>query len=193
MSKPVSRGKPFARPPSATTTWRSARSSMQQVRVDHRREEVVRSADRVDVAGEVQVDLLHRRDLRTAAAGAAAFDPEHGAERGFADTKQRAFTDPSERLDEGDRSRRLAFAGFRRRHRRDRDQLAVGLAAQPVERRQLELRGEAAVLVHLVGCETEARCKLVEGDECSFRRRNAHGTIVRGERASGIRVATVIV
>ena len=98
MSKPDSRGTPFAAPPSPTTIWRSARSLMSTARrhetvsgsmcsslpssrcaVDDRREHVVGRADRVDVAGEVQVEVLHRDDLGVAAARRAALQPEHRA------------------------------------------------------------------------------------------------------------------
>ena len=54
--------------------------AVQKVRLEHRREKVVRGADRVDIAGEVEVQVLHRDDLRVAAAGRAALDPEHRAE-----------------------------------------------------------------------------------------------------------------
>ena len=40
--------------------------AVQEVRLEHRGEEVVRGADRVDVAGEVEVHVLHRDDLRVA-------------------------------------------------------------------------------------------------------------------------------
>ena len=97
MSKPVSRGAPCARPPRPVTTFRRFRSfmSMQrrheiasgsrpdrvsvvEVRVDQRGEEVVRGRDRMEVAGEVEVQVLHRDDLRVAAAGRAAFTPKTG-------------------------------------------------------------------------------------------------------------------
>ena len=48
--------------------------------VDERRGEVVRRADRVDVAREVEVEVLHRDDLGVAAARGAALDPEHRAQ-----------------------------------------------------------------------------------------------------------------
>ena len=51
---------------------------VQEVRLEHRGKEVVCGADRMDVAGEVQVQILHRDDLRVAAAGRTALDPEHG-------------------------------------------------------------------------------------------------------------------
>ena len=75
MSKPVSRGTPWAGPPSPTITWRSARSFMSitrrhtmrrgsmiervavvEVVVEQRREQVVGGGHGVEVAREVQVD-----------------------------------------------------------------------------------------------------------------------------------------
>src|SRR5208282_6164662 len=53
--------------------------------VDQRRQQIVRRADRVQIAGEVQIDLLHWHDLRVAAAGRAALDAEAGTERRLAD------------------------------------------------------------------------------------------------------------
>ena len=51
-----------------------------KMRVDHCSEQVVRGADGVDVACEVEVDELGRHDLRTPAAGATALDAEDWAE-----------------------------------------------------------------------------------------------------------------
>ena len=55
-----------------------------EVRVDHGRAEVVRGSDGVHVAGEVEVEQLHRDDLAVAAAGGAALAIGHlldGVER----------------------------------------------------------------------------------------------------------------
>jgi hypothetical protein len=65
------------------------RIDVQCVAVEDRRvqrggEQVVRGGDRVEVAVEVEVDLLHRHDLRVPASVPAAFDPEHRTHRGFA-------------------------------------------------------------------------------------------------------------
>jgi hypothetical protein len=49
-----------------------------------RRQQVVRQRNGVEVAGEVQVDVLHRHHLRVAAAGRAALHAEHRAQRGLA-------------------------------------------------------------------------------------------------------------
>ena len=48
--------------------------------VHHRGEQVVCRGDGVEVAGEMQVDLVHRHDLGEAAAGCAALHAEAGAE-----------------------------------------------------------------------------------------------------------------
>ena len=48
--------------------------------VDHGGQQVVGRADGVQVAGEVQVDILHGHYLCVSAAGCAALDTEHGAE-----------------------------------------------------------------------------------------------------------------
>ena len=64
--------------------------AVEAVRVDQRGEQVVRGRDRVHVAGEVEVDVLHRHHLRIAAAGGAALDAEHGAERRLPQRQHRA-------------------------------------------------------------------------------------------------------
>ena len=61
--------------------------------VDQRREQVVSQRDRGEVAGEMQVDVLHRHDLRVAAAGGAALHAEHRAQRRLAQADQRLLAD----------------------------------------------------------------------------------------------------
>ena len=104
MSKPSSRGTPWALPPRPSTMLRSWRSFMSThalprdlAHVDAqlvaaagcasssmRRQQVVGRADGVEVAGEVQVDVLHGNHLGVAAAGRAALDAEHRAQRRLA-------------------------------------------------------------------------------------------------------------
>ena len=160
MSKPVSRGEPLVAPPSPVMILRRPRSFMStqrrqrdrvrvdvelvavhHVRVEERREQVVGGRDRVHVAGEVEVEILHRHDLRVAGSGRAALDAEDGAERGLADAQERLLADGAHALRERDRGRRLALAGLGRRDRRDADDLAVGLSfsRSSTERRILAL------------------------------------------------------
>ena len=59
--------------------------AVEDVGVDQRGEQVRGGGDRVDVAGEVEIQVLHRRDLRPAGARAATLDPEDGAHRRLAE------------------------------------------------------------------------------------------------------------
>ncbi len=61
------------------------RVALVDVVVDHGRQQVVGRGDGVDVAGHVEVELLHRHDLAVAAAGRAALDAEGGPLRRLAD------------------------------------------------------------------------------------------------------------
>ena len=93
--------------------------------VDQRREQIVRRGDRVKVAGEMQIDGVHRHDLGEAAAGRAALHAEARPERRLAQADDRLAADAVERVAEADRRRRLAFAGRRRVDRGHEDELAI--------------------------------------------------------------------
>ena len=143
MSKPASRGKPLATPPSEhddvaqrpvvhvhdAAPDHAADVDAELVApidvvVDQRREQVVRGGDGVEVAGEMEVHVLHRHDLRVAAAGGTALDAEIGSERGFADADDRLLADAVQAVAEAHGGGGLAFAGRRRVDRGDEDQLA---------------------------------------------------------------------
>ena len=64
--------------------------------VEHRREQVVRRGDRVKIAREMKVDLVHRHDLRIAAPGAAAFGAEARPQARLTQAQQGALADPVE-------------------------------------------------------------------------------------------------
>jgi hypothetical protein len=128
--------------------------AVQDRRVEHRGEQVVGGADRVDVAGEVEVEVLHRHDLRHAAAGGAALDAEHRAERRLAQASHRALADRAHALGEPDERRRLALARLRRRHARHADDLAVGPVLEPLEHAEPDLGLVAAVGLDLLGLKT---------------------------------------
>ena len=180
---------------------------MQDARLEHRGEKVVRGADRVDVAGEVEVEVLHRHDLRVAGACGAALDPEHRAERGLAQAEHGVAADVAEALRQRDGGRGLAFAGLRRRDRRDADELAVGPVGEAVEHGQRDLRLVLAVEVDLVGlepggggdladrpevrilCDLEGRRHLRGQGVLLFRRRGRiHHRLIYGRYANSSRV-----
>ena len=71
-------------PPCDASAIDAERIAPIDVIVDQRCEQVVGSADGMEIAGEMQVDVFHRHDLRVAPAGGAALDAEAGPERGLA-------------------------------------------------------------------------------------------------------------
>jgi hypothetical protein len=97
--------------------------------VEERRREVVGRPDRVDVAGQVEVEVLHRDDLAVAAAGRAALDPEHRPERGLADADRGLVADVVQAPAQPDGRRRLALAERRRRDRVTTTYLRAGRSA----------------------------------------------------------------
>ena len=113
--------------------------------VDQRREQIVGGADGVEIAGEMEVDVLHRHDLGIAAAGRAALHAEAGAEARLAQADERLLADVIERIAEADGGRGLAFAGRGRRDGGDEDQLAVGPAGERGDIVERDLRLVVAV------------------------------------------------
>ena len=98
--------------------------------VDQRREQIVGLRDRIEVAGEMEVDVLHRDHLRVAAARGASLDAEHRAQRRLAQTDERLLADEIERIAQAYSRSGLALAGGRWRDRGDQDQLAIGPPGQ---------------------------------------------------------------
>ena len=141
-----------------------------QRRVERRRQQVVRGGDRVEVAVEMEVDVLHRDDLRVPAAGAAALDPEHRSHRGFAKAEHDVLADPAHPLRERDRGGRLALARLRRRDGGRDDQLAVRPVREPVQDGQVDLRAVATERFEHVGRDPGRSGDLRDGPELRFLR-----------------------
>ncbi|MPM96966.1 hypothetical protein SDC9_144136 [bioreactor metagenome] len=79
--------------------------------VEHCGKQVVGRADCVEVAGEVEVDVLHGYDLGVAASGRAALDAEHGAERWLAQGEHDVLAYLLEPIGKADAGGRLALSG----------------------------------------------------------------------------------
>ncbi len=99
------------------------RAAEVQVVVDHGGQQVVRSGDRVEVAGEMEVDPLHRHDLAVAAAGGPSLDPERRPHRGLAQVDDGIGAARDQALGQTDAGGGLPFAERGRRHGRDDDVL----------------------------------------------------------------------
>ena len=61
--------------------------------VQHGGQQVVGGTDGVEVTREVEVDILHGDDLGVTAAGRAALDTEHGAQRGLTEGHDHVLAD----------------------------------------------------------------------------------------------------
>ena len=114
--------------------------------VEHCREQVVRSTDRVKVAGKVKVDVLHGDDLSVATTGCAALDAEHRAERRLAQRDNRLFTDFAQTIRETDRSGGLSLTGRCRSNGGNENQLAVRLVSHVAQQLIVNLGLVVAVL-----------------------------------------------
>jgi hypothetical protein len=122
--------------------------------VDHRCEQIVGRGDRMQIAGEVEVEVLHRHDLRVAPAGGTALDAEDRAERGLTQAQHRLSAESPETLRQGDRRGRLPFASRGGRDGRDVDELCVRPVREPLDDREIDLRLEAAVRLDLLRKQT---------------------------------------
>ena len=111
--------------------------------VDQRREQVVGGGDGMKIASEMEVDVLHRHDLRPAAAGSSALDAEIRAQRGLAQADRGLLADPGEAVTETHGRGGLALTSRRRTDGGHQDQLAVG----PVVERGDEIRGDFRFVV----------------------------------------------
>ena len=160
-------------PPDDASHIEAQRIAVMDVVVQQRRQQVVRQRNRVEVAGEVQVDVFHRNDLRMAATGSAPLHAEHRPQRGFAQGDHRAFTDAVEGIAQADGGGGLAFTGRRRADGRDQHQFAVR-AVLSVEPCQVDLGLVVAIRLQGFGrnaqpvlCQQEdgpQRCRLRDLD-----------------------------
>ena len=117
--------------------------------VDKRGEKVVRRRDGVEIAGEMQVDLLHRNDLGIAAARGAPLHAEAGSERRLAQRDHGALADLAKPVAEAYGRRRLALAGRGRVDRGHEDELALvalgGLCASLGDELETDLADVASI------------------------------------------------
>ena len=97
--------------------------------VQHGGAQVVGGADGVEVAGEVEVDVLHGHHLGIAAAGGAALHAEHGAQGRLPQGHQRVLAQAPHGVRQAHGGGGLALAGGGGIDGGDQDQLAIGALA----------------------------------------------------------------
>ncbi len=90
------------------------RVALVNVVVDHGGKQIVRCTNGVEVAGEVQIDVLHGNHLGVSAASGTALNAEYRAERRLTFARPRCFCQCDAWRRQTDRSGRFAFARRRK-------------------------------------------------------------------------------
>ena len=127
-----------------------AQISLLQMIVEHRGEKIVRTGDRVEVTGEVQVQILHRDNLGISAACGASLDSEAGPETRLAERDDSLLPKQVQCVAETDRGRRLSLSGRRRIDGRHQNKLPVRPILHPVPKLAGKLRLVLSVELKLV-------------------------------------------
>ena len=132
--------------------------------VDHGSQQVVGGANGVQIAGKVQVDILHGHHLCVTAAGSAALYAEHGAKAGLAQAEHGLFAQCVHGIGQTYAGSGLALTGRGGADGSDKDQLALlfGVVDQPV----VDLGLVAAIGDHTCLLQTQLSCDL--GDRLHF-------------------------
>src|SRR5262245_54758195 len=97
------------------------------------------------ISCEMEVDVLHRNDLRIAAAGRAAFDAETRTQAWLTQTNDRLFADAIERVPQANSGRGFSLAGRGWRYRRHQNELCIRPRLQLIHIVQRDLGLEVAV------------------------------------------------
>ena len=98
-----------------------ARVPLLEVVVHHGRQKIVRSRHGVEIARQVQIEVLERHHLAVPAAGRAAFDPEGRPHGRLTDGDGRLLAQAGECLPEADGRGGLALSERGRRNGRHHD------------------------------------------------------------------------
>eukprot|EP00050_Salpingoeca_kvevrii_P017974 m.69679 g.69679 ORF g.69679 m.69679 type:complete len:436 (+) comp7835_c0_seq1:906-2213(+) len=135
--------------------------------------EVVGGRDGVNVACQMEVELVHRDDLRVAATSSATLDAKCGALRRLAQAcNARRLEMRSKCLSEADCGGGLSLAKRRRRDATDNDILSIGLARAGSNRAEADLCLVGAVVVVLGLAEADFLRNLRDGlgrlSRCDF-------------------------
>ena len=136
--------------------------SLVDVVADHRRQQVVGGGDGVHVAGQVQVECLHRDHLRVAAAGGAALDAEGRPHGRLPDGDDAELVDVPEALAEPDRGGRLARPERSRGDRADHDVLGARPVPELVDRVEGDLRRRVPVGFEQMGADAHVGGNVLE-------------------------------
>jgi hypothetical protein len=154
------------------------RVAVEHVRVDGGGAHVGGRGDGVHVAGEVEVEQLHRHHLAVAAACRATLDAERRPHRWLANRQCRILADVAEPLAESDRHRGLALAERSWRDRRHHHVLGTWPIRHRIDRTEVDLGGAGPV-----GLEQIERDACIVGDLGERPQRRLPGDLEVGRKA----------
>jgi len=100
------------------------------------------------ITGEMQIDLLHRYDLRIATARCAPLHTEAGTERRLAQADHGFLADAVERIAKPDCCRRFALTRRRRVDRCHQNEFAIRPLREPGNILEIELSDRAPIRRH---------------------------------------------
>ena len=134
--------------------------------VDHGSQQVVGCADGVQVAGKVQVDVLHGHHLCVAAAGSTALDAEHRAKAGLTQAEHGLFAQSVHGIGQTHAGGGFALARRGGADGSDKDQLALlfGIVDQAV----IDLGLVAAIGDHVLIGKAQLGGDLGDGSHLCF-------------------------
>ena len=130
----------------------------------------MRRGDRVEIAREMQIDLLHRNDLRITTTSRTTLHAEAWAERRLAKADCRLLADPVQAIAQTNCRRRLAFTCRRRVDRRYKDQLAVLLLFERRNVIEIDLGDATTIRLDRTCWDRKLVCNFLNGTKCCFAR-----------------------
>ena len=130
--------------------------------VQHSGQQVVGRANGVEVAGEVEVDVLHGDHLGVPAAGGSPLDAEHRAQRGLTQGGDRLLADLAQAVGQTHRRGGLALAGGGGGDGGHQNQLAV-LRLYLIQKLVVHLGLVPAVALQVLLRHTCRLCDLLDG------------------------------
>ena len=128
----------------------------------HGAQKGMRTGDRMEIAGEMEVHILHRHYLRVSAASRPALHPEVRPQGSFSDADHRVPADRVEAVAETDRSGCLALTGRSRVDRGDKDKPAVSPSCLGVYEFERNLRFVMAEGYQVLARDAEFRSDLLD-------------------------------
>ena len=136
--------------------------------IDQRSQQVVGCSNRVEVTGEVQVDVFHGDDLRVTAAGRSTLDAEAGSEARLTQADHGLLADGIQTVAQAHRCGGLTLAGRRGVDGRHQHQLARLAGGQRLDRVQRQLGLVRAVLQQLVAADADLGRNVFDGTHLGF-------------------------